>query len=189
MTDMPMTDMRKAGAGLARIVPFAWVVAAVAAVAAVATVSVSAQARNIPAPKLELIRQATAAMKLDQRIHGLVRQQVDARTEAFRIDNPGVSDSLVRVARALIADVYTNHLEGRDGLMPRVYAVLDRHLTEEDLRFAVHFSGSDQGRRYRELVPRVVAESLDAGRTWSQSLEPEIRRRLYAALRGTGLPP
>lgn len=173
-----MTGMREAGLRVALV----WLVVWSAA-------GVPVQARNIPAPKLDLIRNATAAMKLDQRIHGLVRQQVDARTEAFRIDNPGVSDSLVRIARVLIADVYADNLEGRDGLMPRVYAVLDRHLTEDDLRFAVNFSGSDQGRRYRELAPRVVAESLEAGRAWSQSLEPEIRRRLHAALRGTDVGP
>ncbi len=173
-----MTGMREAGLRVALVWLVVWSAAAV-----------PVQARNIPAPKLDLIRNATAAMKLDQRIHGLVRQQVDARTEAFRIDNPGVSDSLVRIARVLIADVYADNLEGRDGLMPRVYAVLDRHLTEDDLRFAVNFSGSDQGRRYRELAPRVVAESLEAGRAWSQSLEPEIRRRLHAALRGTDVGP
>src|SRR5690606_26106779 len=106
-----------------------------------------ATAQSIPAPKLDLIKRAAAAMKLDQRIHGLVRQQVESRVDAFRIDNPGAPDSLVATARTLIAGVYAENLEGRNGLMPRVYTVLDRHLTEEDLRFAVNFSGSDQGRR------------------------------------------
>lgn len=149
----------------------------------VAVVAVAAQ--NISAPKLDLIKRAMNVMKLDQRIHGLVRQQVEARVEVIRLDNPGLPDSLAQEARTLIADVYAENLEGRDGLMSRVHAVLDRHLTEEDLRFAVNFSGSDQGRRYRERVPRVVAESLEAGRVWSERLEPEIRRRLETALRGT----
>ncbi len=151
------------------------------------TTGVSAQ--NIPAPKLDLIKRATAAMKLDQRIHALVRQHVDARMETFRLDNPGLPDSAAREARAVIAGVYAENLSGRDGLMPRVYAVLDRHLTEEDLRFAVDFSGSDQGRRYRERAPRVVAESLEAGRAWSERLEPEVRRRLGTVARGQSMQP
>lgn len=146
-------------------------------------VAAGAGAQNIPAPKLDLIKRAMTAMKLDRQIHALVNQQVDTRVEAFRLDNPDLPDSVLRQARAEIASVYAAHLEGRDGLMPRVYAVLDRHLTEEDLRFAVAFSGSDQGRRYRERAPRVVAESLEAGRAWSGRLEPDIGRRLEAVVR------
>lgn len=157
---------------------------ALGAVCLLLTVSTTASAQNIPGPKLDLIKQATAAMKLDQRIQGLVHQRVDAEVEEFRLDNPGLPDSVAREARVVIARVYAENLEGRDGLMPRVYAVLNRHLTEDDLKFAVNFRGSDQGRRYRELVPRVVAESLEAGRVWAENLEPEVRRRLEAVLRG-----
>jgi hypothetical protein len=149
--------------------------------------AVMASAQGIPAPKLELIRQATVAMKIDQRIHGLIRQRVDARVAALRIDNPGLSDSLAAAARVVVAAAYASRVEGRDGLMARVHAVLDRHLTEEDLKFAVNFKGSDQGKRYRELAPRVVAESVEAGRVWGESLEPEIRRRLEETFRGQNL--
>jgi hypothetical protein len=142
-----------------------------------------APAQTIPAPKLDLIKQATAAMKLDQRIRGLVAQRVDARVEQLRLDHPGLSDSLASVARSIIAAVYEENLEGRDGLMFKVYSVLDRRLTDEDLKFAVNFKGSDQGKRYRELIPRVVAESLEAGRLWVDRLEPEVRKRLEARLR------
>jgi hypothetical protein len=143
--------------------------------------------QNISTPKLDLIKQAMASMKIDERIHGMVRQRTESRVESIRIENPGLSDSLAGEARAVIARVYESNLEGRNGLMPRVYAVLDRRLTEEDLKFAVNFRGSDQGKRYRELVPRVVNESLEAGRQWSESLEPEIRQRLEDTFRGQGV--
>lgn len=136
--------------------------------------------QNIPAPKLGLIRQAVTAMKLDARIGGLVAQRVDAKVEELRLRNPDMNDSLAAEARAVIARVYEENLEGPRGLMPRVYAVLDRHLTEDDLRFASDFRNSDHGKRYRELVPRVVNESLEAGRRWGEALEPEIRARLRA---------
>jgi hypothetical protein len=147
----------------------------------------SAEAQHIPAPKLELIKQATTAMNLDQRIRGLVAQRVEADVEDLRLRNPALSDSLAGVARAVIRSVYDEHLHGRDGLMSKVYAVLDRRLTEDDLKFAVNFKNSDQGKRYREVVPRVVQESLEAGRLWSERLEPEINRRLEDRLRGTKL--
>jgi hypothetical protein len=146
-----------------------------------------ARAQNIPAPKMDLIRQAMAAMKIDQRILGLVSQRVAQKTQAIRVENPGVGDSLIQEARGVIATVYAENLDGSGGLMPRIYAILDKRLTEEDLKFAVKFRGSDQGKRYRELVPRVVNESVEAGRDWSDKLEPEIRRRLEDGFRGQGM--
>lgn len=145
--------------------------------------AIPAQAQSIAAPKLDLIKQATAAMKLDQRIRGLVAQRVDARVEQLRLEHPGLSDSLAGEARSTIAAVYEENLEGREGLMFKVYSVLDRRLSEDDLKFAVNFKSSDQGKRYRELVPRVVSESLEAGRLWADRLEPEIGRRLEMRLR------
>jgi hypothetical protein len=148
---------------------------------------VMASAQTISAPKLELIKQAMAAMKIDQRIEGLVRQRIEAKVAALKIANPGLSDSLVALARAHITDTYEAHLDTRDGLLTRIHVVLDRRLTEDDLKFAVNFKGSDHGKRYRELVPRVIAESVEAGRLWSDALEPTIQSRLQAALRGSAV--
>jgi hypothetical protein len=142
-------------------------------------------AATIPAPKLDLIKQAMSAMKLDARIQGLVHQRVDARMQRLRIDNPGLTDSVLAEMRAEVTAVHISRLEGADGLLPRVYDILDKRLTEEDLRFAVNFRGSDQGKRYRELVPRIVQEATDAGRDWADGLEPEIKRRLEARFRET----
>jgi hypothetical protein len=142
-----------------------------------------AHGQNIPAPKLDLIKQAVSAMKLDVRIQGLVAQRVEARLQTIRLEYPEIQDSLLAEARGVIAGVYTANMETRDGLLSRVYSVLDRHLSAEDLKFATDFRSSDQGKRYRELVPRIVQESLTAGHDWAERLEPEIRRRLEERVR------
>jgi hypothetical protein len=143
----------------------------------------AAQAQSIPAPKLELIDRAIAAMKIDARIQGLVDQRVEARVRDIRLAHPDMTDSAAAEIRALITAVHAERMEGPGGLMPRVRGILDRRLTEEDLRFVSDFRGSDQGRRYREMVPRIVNEALDAGREWEERLEPEIRRRLEGRVR------
>jgi hypothetical protein len=116
----------------------------------------------------------------------LVDQRVESEVQSLRLANPGLSDSLAAEARGIIAGVYAENMAGRDGLLPQVYAVLDRHLTESDLKFASDFRGSDQGKRYRELVPRVVKESLAMGHDWAERLEPVIRRRLEERLKIRG---
>ncbi len=141
---------------------------------------------EIPAPKLDLIKQAMSAMKVDARVHALVAARVEGKVQSIRALNPGISDSLVAEARAVVSEVYARNMDGPGGLFPRVYAVLDRRLSADDLRFAVDFKGSDQGRRYREMVPRIVSESVEEGRAWAERLEPEVRRRLEDRLRGSG---
>ncbi len=148
-----------------------------------------AAASTISAPKLELIRQAMASMKIDQKIRSLVDQRVEMRARRVRGENPALPDSVYQTVRAFIAEVYADHSDRAGGLMPRVYALLDRNFSEDDLRFAVNFNGSDQGKRYRERVPRVVNESLEIGRAWSESLEPEIRSGLEMRFRGTRFKP
>jgi hypothetical protein len=155
-----------------------------AALIAFVSLSSSFASAEIPAPKLELIKQAMASMKIDARVRGLVAARVEARTQAIRASNPGLSDSLLDVARGATASVYSENMDGPDGLFPRVHAVLDRRLSADDLKFILDFHGSDQGRRYKEMAPRIVAECVEEGRSWAERLEPEIRARLEATFRG-----
>lgn len=141
---------------------------------------------DIPAPKRALIVQALAAMKIDQRLQGLIDARVEAKVRDVQAANPGMPDSLLPAVRAEVAAVYALHRDTPDGLMERVYVVIDRRLSEDDLRFVSDFRGSDQGRRYRELIPRVVPESVEAGRAWSEGLDPLIRQRLEERFRGSG---
>jgi hypothetical protein len=141
-------------------------------------VATAASAAEIPPRKLSLIREAMTAMKLDAKIQGMIDGKVEARTQKVRIENPGLSDSVAHEIRATIREVYAENRGGREGLDNQVYAVFDRHLSEEDLRFATNFQASDNGKRYREVAPRIVNESVDAGQRWVERLEPEIRRRL-----------
>jgi hypothetical protein len=146
-----------------------------------------AGASNIPAPKLDLIKQAMAATKVDQKIRGLVEQRIEMRALRIRGDNPDMPDSVYHEVRAIVAEVYRTNADRSGGLFSRVYSLIDRNFNENDLKFAVNFNSSDQGKRFRERVPRLVNESQDIGRKWSESLEPEIRSRLDARFRGTGL--
>ncbi len=142
---------------------------------------------ELSGPKLDLIRKAMTAMKVDARVDALVAARVENKAQAIRAMNPDLPESLLAEARAAMAEVYARNLHGgRDGLFPRIYAVLDHRLSTDDLRFVVDFKGSDQGRRYRELVPRLVNECLEEERAWAERLEPDVRSRLETVLRGSG---
>jgi hypothetical protein len=163
--------MPKAGMFPARA---AWILLAVAGILS---------AGEIPARKLSLIREAMTAMKLDHKIQGMIDAKAEARTQKIRIENPELSDSLVQEVRLMVREVYAENRARREGLDNQVYAVFDRHLTEEDLKFATRFQSSDNGKRYREVAPRIVNESVGVGHRWAEKLEPEIRRRIEERFR------
>lgn len=150
-------------------------------------VAVGSAAAEVPPRKLELIRQAMTSMKLDGKIQAMIDQRVEGRVQKLRIENPGLPDSTAARAREVVRGVYAEARAGRDGLDAKVHEVFDRHLTEEDLRFATNFKASDNGKRYREVAPRIVNESVEAGRRWAERLEPEVKRRLEAEFRGENL--
>ncbi len=148
-----------------------------------AIVAPAQDASRIPPQKLDMIKDAMASMRLDDRIQSMVDQQIDIKARRIANDNPDLTEDEVRVVRRTIAGVYAANMRGRGGLMDRVHVIFDRYFTEEDLRFAVRFRDSDGGRRYRDLAPRAVHDAMDAGMRWSEELEPEIRRRLLIANR------
>ena len=102
----------------------------------------SSATAEVPPRKVALIQQALASMKLDAKIQGMINTRVEARVQKIRIDNPGLSDSLSQEIRSTIAQVYQENRDGRDGLDAQVYAVFDRHLTEEDLKFISKFNAA-----------------------------------------------
>jgi hypothetical protein len=137
-------------------------------------------AREVPPQKIELIRSAMESMQLDRKIQGMIDHRVEGRVQRLKADNPGLSDSTAAAARAVIRETYAEERQARDGLDARVYAVFDKHLTESDLRFAKNFNASDNGKRYREVAPRIVEECVREGTRWANEVDYAVRRKLQA---------
>lgn len=135
-------------------------------------------ARDVPPQKVELIRGAMASMKLDRKIQGMIDHRVEGRVQKLKAENPGLPDSVAAAARVVIAETYAERRQGRDGLDARVIAVFDKHLTEDDLRFAQNFNASDNGKRYREVAPRIVDECVREGAAWADGVDYDVRRKL-----------
>ena len=133
---------------------------------------------DIPRQKLALIEKAMDAMRLKPRIEGMIDNVATVKVKRIQNDNPGISDSVLTEVRDVIRRVYRENMDGREGLYPRVYAIFDKYLTEDDLKFAVNFNASDAGQRYSKVAPRIAQESVELGKKWTDKLEPEILSRL-----------
>ena len=134
---------------------------------------------TVPPQKVALIQKAMETMRLKSKMDGFINKVVNVKVQRIRNDNPGMSDTTVTEVRNTIAGVYQENLEGKDdALYPQLYAVVDKYLTDDDLKFVLNYKQSDGGQRYAKLAPRIIAEAGEVERKWDERLTPEIGRRL-----------
>ena len=140
----------------------------------------AATAQPIPQAKLDRIKRAVDAMNLRPQMDALIENAAALRARRIFNDNPDLPDSVQAGIRDAVASAYRDHLDDDRGLYGRLYLILDRYLTEDDLKFAVDYRGSDSGRRFAQVLPRILHDASDAIQSWQHDLEPEIESRIRA---------
>ena len=134
--------------------------------------------REVPKAKLALIEQAIVAMKLKPKVIQFIDKLAIIETKKILLGNPTLADSNHLKIKSTISQIYLEHLEGNSGLYYRIYGVLDKYLSEEDLQFVVHFNSSDGGKRYSQVLSRMLVESGEAENNWATELKPLILQKL-----------
>ncbi len=135
-------------------------------------------ANDIPPHKLALIQKAMDVMHLRSMMDGFINQIVNVKVARIQNDNPAVSDTELSLVHDVIAGVYGQNLDGDGGLYPQLYQVVDKYLSEDDLKFVMNYNGSDGGQRYAKVAPQVIADASDVEKQWDQSLQPFIQQQL-----------
>ena len=139
---------------------------------------------DIPQKKLALIQKAMDIMHIKSKMDGFIRNVAAVKAKRIQNDNLGMSDSLAGEIQTAISGVYQENLEGDNGLYPQLYQIVDKYLTDDDLKFVMHYNQSDGGQRYAKLAPRIVGEAVEVERKWSENLEPVIVERLNDRFQG-----
>ena len=144
-------------------------------------------ASDIPREKLALIQKAMEVMHVKSKMDGFIGKIVSAKVKRIQKDNPGVSDSMLVEIQAVINGVYRENLDGGDGLYAKLYQVVDKYLSDDDLKFVMNYNASDGGQRYSKAAPKVIQEAGEIERKWSNKLEPVIMARLKGKFKGADL--
>ena len=140
---------------------------------------------EIPKQKIALIQKAMEVMHVKSKMDGFIEKTVTVKAQRIRNDNPdSVSDSLLKEIRSVISRVYQDRLDGDEGLYHQLYTVVDRYLTDDDLKFVMNYNASDGGQRYAKVAPRIVHDALEIEKKWSDQLESVIREKLEDRFQG-----
>lgn len=95
-----------------------------------------------------------------------------------------VIEMLIPQYQAMVPDVPMEYWQGLmeefdgDDLVELITPIYDRHFTQPEIRDLIRFYESDTGRRFVELQPQIMQESMEAGQKWGTELAQRIQQRL-----------
>jgi len=96
-------------------------------------------------------------------------QMMDGMIENFKATMPGVPEEFWTSFRGKVKP---------DTLIDLVIPVYEKHLSEADLDALIEFYSSPAGRRFVEKQPLILADTMEAGRTWGENLAKDVIEEL-----------
>lgn len=107
--------------------------------------------------------------------------------KALKAARPDVPERVFSVINSELLALFEERMSAPDGMIERVIPIYDKYFTHAEIRELLAFYDTQVGRKAVDVLPQIVGESMAAGQAWGQSLEPEINRRVEAALKREGI--
>lgn len=143
--------------------------------------AVSARADELTAEKAADIRtlfELTGASKIVDQILAAALQQVGPSLRNCK----DCTERTAQIVEREIRQIFHEGFAAPGGLLERQVQIYHRHLSHQEIREILAFYRSPVGVKLNQALPAITAEGYQAGREWGQSLAPELRRRIGAAL-------
>ena len=97
-------------------------------------------------------------------------QVVEQMLEAFKQSNPDIPESFW--TEFMKEDVNANQL------IELNVPIYDKYLSHEDIKGIIAFYESPVGKKFIEVLPKIVEESYAAGQQWGYGIGTKLRNRL-----------
>lgn len=95
-----------------------------------------------------------------------------------------VIQMLIPQYQSMLPEVPHEYWEGMmdefngDELVQLIIPIYERNFTQKEIRDLITFYKSETGRRFVELQPQIMQESMEAGQKWGAELAQRIQQRL-----------
>jgi len=90
------------------------------------------------------------------------------------------------IKTAMSEEILATFEENFPGMIDMVVPIYLKYFTPAEIRNITAFYNTSTGQKAARLMPQMMSESAVAGQKWSQSLIPDLQRRLGARLRKEG---
>ena len=144
-------------------------------------------ADEIKKEKLVLIQKMMETLGVKARMNQIMGTAISSEVDEIIKKNPDISDSMKLEIKKTIANVFLNAMEGADGLYSQLYGIYDKYMDEDDLKAVIDFYSSGSGKKFIEISPKMLQESMQIGKEWYQKLLPVLTESLKEKFKNKNL--
>lgn len=142
-----------------------------------------AEAQPAPDPKMradiERLMEVTKSAELGAQMGDLMALQI------VQMSGVETSEAVAR-CREIAAETIRELLTGKE-LIEELIPVYERHFTHEEIRDMIAFYETPLGKKTIDVMPRVMADSMQIGQRWAARVMPEIQQKVTKLMREEGL--
>ncbi len=129
------------------------------------------------------ILEVTGALKIGEQMADLVIQQM---TMAMKAGGTEIPDRALQFMREeAMATINQEMASGSFNEM--MYPIYAKYLNENDLRAAIAFYSTKEGRKFAEAAPLMAMDGMTVGQKWGAMMGPRIARNVERRLREEGI--
>lgn len=104
----------------------------------------------------------------------------------LRMSNPQLPDLAVQIVNEEVSIIVTEAFN-TESLQQEIYPIYARYFTLEELQGLIAFNRSPAGIKANQVMPNLMAESMQAAQSWSRTITPEISTRVLQRFNKEGI--
>lgn len=130
---------------------------------------------------IEHLLKETGALAVSQQMAGLASVQLAQTVRQMR---PDIPEEIISVLPEEVQAVFAANLESfKEAMIPLYH----KHFTGEEIKEMIRFYETDLGKKVIRVMPVLIADSMEIGQRWGQSLGPQIDARIRARFKKEGV--
>lgn len=130
----------------------------------------------------ELITVTGAATNSEQYARAFSQQLVSV----LRISNPQLSNTAIQIVNDEVG-VSVREAFSKESLQREIYPIYARYFTLEELQGLIAFNKSPAGIKANQVMPQLMADSMQAAQLWSRAIAPQIFTRVIERFKEEGV--
>ncbi len=107
--------------------------------------------------------------------------------KVFKIAKPEISDRTLGIIEQELMGLFSEKISASGGLFDQVIPIYSKYFTHQEIRDLLAFYETPIGKKTISVMPQLINESMISGQKWGDSLGPEIKDRVLAALKREGI--
>lgn len=136
-----------------------------------------AQAIDPAAQKAATIRQIMALGGIDDLAQSYGKNMAEQIYQVLKTSRPEIPPEAMTIIRAEVdRQLETDH----DKLLGQIAAIFDRSFTAEEIEELYRFYQTEVGRKSLALMPAIMQENMEIGKSWGKEVGPPLKTRLEA---------